>query len=287
MPPLVCACVRRMREANPQWRVVVLTAVDLPEWLCSLPANVASDWIRLHKVADTGGVWLDASCICTQSVETWILNLDGCVSGFSSYDGALDSYAFAAPPRSVFIARWRDEFCASLRDPRAYADVHWTIAHECYIRWDSTTKTTLQLKLPYLNVVLCSAVAMRECHGEAVHLIDAHRPGGAFHFETASLFAPAYRPDTPLLKLDNVDRRIAARLFRCVTKGSGIVAQLLHAPIVQPRRSLRLSSKVSPPKASAVKGDADRGERIACTCACTGAPAAYDRRVRTARTTPR
>ena len=236
MPPLVHACVQRMREANPQWQVIVLTAVDLPETIQALPANVASDWIRLQKIAETGGVWLDASCICARSVETWIV--DGCISGFCSYEGAIDSYAFAAPACSALIGRWRDEFCASLCDPRAYAEKHSTIAQRCYTRWDSAAKPTLQLKLPYLNVVLCSAVAMRACD-EATCLIDAYRPGGSFYFDTDSLFAAAYVPDTPLLKLDNIDRRRAARQFRCVTEGSGVIAQSLSAPIVHPRRSPR------------------------------------------------
>lgn len=239
-PELVRKCIHRMREAHPGWRVVVLTPMDVPDTVRTLAPNVASDWARLHVLAEYGGVWLDASCICLQSVTAWAS--DDCLSGFCSYDGCIDSYAIAAPSRSALVGAWRDEFCASLLNPHAYAQRYAHVARRCHIRWNAHHTNTLNDKLPYLNIVLCSAVARQKC-GARLHLKDAYRSGGSFYFDTDSIFSST--PDTPLIKLDNVDRRKVARLLRCVTDDTSACARALHLSKTAVRRSSRTRRKTS------------------------------------------
>lgn len=234
-PPLVEACIERMRAVHPEWTVRVMGPADLPADVAALPPNVASDWIRLHTLSELGGVWLDASCVCIEPVTRWIDCDADAFHGFVSYLGCADSYAFATPARHPLVVGWRDAFVESLADPRAYAERHAAAA-------DAATFVAgggppLSRKLPYLNVVLCSRLAMRGVEPTTCRWTDAYGPLGPFAFDLDTLFRFRSLPP-PMIKLDNVDRRDVARRMRAVTEDSSAGRALGVVP-----RKLRRSAR--------------------------------------------
>ena len=86
-PELVLRCIESMRQQNPHRQLIVLSKDTLPLFLSSEDyprfhgrqggpddfscAQYLSDWVRLTLLEKYGGVWLDASVICTNPVETW------------------------------------------------------------------------------------------------------------------------------------------------------------------------------------------------------------------------
>ena len=236
-PPLVTACIKRMYEIHDGWTIRVLGPEDLPQSIAGLPPNVMSDWIRLHTLARTGGVWLDASCVCVAPVSAWVAIDDSAFCGFRSYAGCVDSYAFAAPANDPFVCAWRDAFDVSLADPIAYAKQYAEIARCATFR--AFREPSLAKKLPYLNIVLCSCVVARAAGLR--RLSDPYDARGPFDFNVDSLFLSDTCPP-PLIKFDNVDRREVARRMRAVTKPS-VLGKALGITPCAPRRSNRISAR--------------------------------------------
>lgn len=240
-PAIVDACIARMRDANPTYDIVVLGPADLPDWLTiSREWQIATDWLRLKTLEEHGGVWLDASCICVESVDAWI-DPSADASGFESYRGCVDNYAIAAPARSPFVTAWREELEESIRDKAAYVARNASVARDASIVWPHAEQATIALKLPYLVAYLAGGVARRRL-GARVALRGAYYPGGSLFFPIESLFAPSYVPHTPLIKLDKVDRRIADHAIKGLTDVSSQCARLLKLSSVPVRRSKRVRS---------------------------------------------
>lgn len=120
-PAVVRACHASWRAHNPGWQVVVLDEGSLREHL-ELPRDavarggvspqVLSDLVRVNLLADRGGVWADATCLCRRPLDAW---LDACLpSGFFAFrnpgsDRLLSSWFLAACPGSRLAGGLRDE----------------------------------------------------------------------------------------------------------------------------------------------------------------------------------
>lgn len=120
---LVKCCFGLMKRQHPDWEFRVLTpaCTDLPPPPVADPTTLTgaqlADWYRLCALALYGGVYLDATCITLQPLETWVdLHLDA-VQGFTLVSDldTMESWAIAAPSGSIFLAKWRDEFGSALR----------------------------------------------------------------------------------------------------------------------------------------------------------------------------
>lgn len=115
MPYVVRFCIDRIQTIHGgEWSVTVLDGeswVEPVENLEVLSVQHKSDWARMCAMQN-GGVWLDASCICTASVDHWIDMHADAVQGFSTpfADDALENWAFAAPSESRLMVRWKDIF---------------------------------------------------------------------------------------------------------------------------------------------------------------------------------
>jgi len=164
VPDCVQRCIGSMRLWNPEWEVVVLTpaSVSIPADAARLPLANQSDWVRLEVLSERGGVWLDASIICTAPVEQWAGTADTrALVGFELHARCMESFAFACPPRHPLVLAWRDEFGRAIaRGPAAYcADP----------RVVELVPPRLQAHMPYLVVYACF-LATRAAHP---HLADA------------------------------------------------------------------------------------------------------------------
>ena len=120
MPPFIKKCINNFKKFNPDWDLRILGKSELPEYIQSLIPQYQSDWVRLAKLKDEGGVWLDASIILTESLD-WIrsrqqLNeTDGLMfySSRHTIDAnypVVENWCIAAVPKSETIQKWFEEY---------------------------------------------------------------------------------------------------------------------------------------------------------------------------------
>jgi hypothetical protein len=130
IPDMVQKCMATWKKNNPEWEVVLLTKDNLKKYLPNIdifklkfadtPART-SDFIRLHILAQYGGVWSDATSIIPKPLD-WIdgiLNQNPECEYMGYYkEGnttrpefkSIESWFFACTPWSNFVSKWRDEF---------------------------------------------------------------------------------------------------------------------------------------------------------------------------------
>ena len=139
LPPIIEACIASWKRFNPDYEIRVLNKTNLPEYIsngASLPdlprskdfiARLA-DFVRIHALAEHGGVWMDASIICTESLKTIIPDTNPgqpadyigfYLPGFTTRKEwpVIENWFMAAPKNSPFIIQWRDEFMKSNNYP--------------------------------------------------------------------------------------------------------------------------------------------------------------------------
>ena len=135
-PWLARRAVDSWRLHNPTWNVVLLSEANLETYV-ALPAyfrntfispQARSDIVRLHLLAALGGVWADATVLCTQPLDNWIHSVLE-PAGFWMYHGTgwpppkPASHANTAFPASWFMAAARGSYLA--RAWRDAADGYW------------------------------------------------------------------------------------------------------------------------------------------------------------------
>ena len=122
IPPVVQACIESMRMMNPGYDVRVLGQKDGDDLGVSKyrHANTSlarkTDFVRLEVLERHGGIWMDASTVCTRSLD-WV-NDKGVdlVAEYAEYFTVvpdlpvIESWFIAARPRSRFVSLWNREF---------------------------------------------------------------------------------------------------------------------------------------------------------------------------------
>ena len=174
MGPVVRHCLERMSRCYRGYEMKVLGDSDLPEEMRTLSPEYKADFARLDALAQTGGVWLDASCIVfdmdwLHSAVTFPDEAEMVGFGAPWDQNVLENWTLAAPHPSSFVAAWRDEYVLALREgPPAYCD-----------RVKSEVPTSLHPSLPYLTCHAAAAVVRRRHHTDAVQLFQS-APQGPF-----------------------------------------------------------------------------------------------------------
>jgi len=131
LPSLIKKCINTWRYHNPTYEIIILNSNNLDQYITngskllslkrSSDSNARlSDFIRLHVIAENGGVWMDASIICYDSLDNlFYKNCHKPVDFFGYYlpnfttnykYPIIESWFFAAPNNSIFLKLWRDEF---------------------------------------------------------------------------------------------------------------------------------------------------------------------------------
>jgi len=113
-PELVRECVRSWEKQNPDWEIRHWDggqAVKLVSW-DSLPAGLKitpySDILRTEILKAHGGVWADATILCTRPLDPWLLPIM-CQTDFFAFsrpgpDREIASWFLAARPESKIVA---------------------------------------------------------------------------------------------------------------------------------------------------------------------------------------
>jgi hypothetical protein len=111
-PDIVKICYESWVKYNPGWRVIFLDQNNIDSYFQiesvigqgrnDVTFQKASDILRVNLLARYGGVWADATCLCSGSLNTWIYEYTK--SGF---------FAFCPMEKDRLISSW---FIASRKD---------------------------------------------------------------------------------------------------------------------------------------------------------------------------
>lgn len=119
-PPVVRACVSSWLRHNPTWELRCLEAktvshyapvasiIDLERQ--RLTAASLADIARLLLLQRYGGVWVDATVLCTRPLDDWLPEVAR--GGFFAFaapapDRPLASWLLASDPRHILVSSWR------------------------------------------------------------------------------------------------------------------------------------------------------------------------------------
>lgn len=201
-PSLVRWCLKLMRAKNPDWHLKFHDITSLKEQLPSAKiVQHRSDWQRVTCVEEEGGVWLDASCLCLQPIESWVDMSSASLQGFT-YPGNEDiqeNWAFAAPPRHPLMILWKNEL------EKAHDLGFDTYCEQLPMHIKES------LSLPYLTSHAALAVARQRAPQEKVSLKSSIAEGSPYRYmqdanwkvEIAMLKLWMQYPQLPRCKLTN------------------------------------------------------------------------------------
>ena len=202
---LISKCIETIRANNIHRRVVVLSKETLPLFLDpeDYPTfydeensgklrqgtvddfssiQYLADWVRIVLLENYGGVWFDASVICTSAVEMWMAKRTGeegkeptmaiDENKITMFNGCFNpkvhgNWAMAVARNGhPLLKAWREEFASILRQagPRNVPTKFCTEAFEMYPSleeiWFGNSYSGAGPPLPYLWVYLCLQVVL-------------------------------------------------------------------------------------------------------------------------------
>ena len=173
IPPIVSRCIDTWRRHNPDYEITVLNERLVAE-LCggfsisslNVPADFhqrRSDYARILVVMTYGGVWMDSTLICTQSLQ-WLQDLSPYdLLGYyapsnlttSNEFPILENWFFAAPAESPFVRDWWDEVMFMNSFPTETDYVNFIKDQNTY------DLQQIETQLPYLVMHLCAMVVQQ------------------------------------------------------------------------------------------------------------------------------
>lgn len=132
---------------NPGWKVVLLSEDNLREYTndiqyierSTITPQAKSDIIRLSILNKHGGVWADATLLCTQPLDTWVCKaLEPC--GFWMYHGSDWGADVNHGPASWFMVSRAGSYIISKW--KAACDIYWSDRHtaDIYLWMDKLFK---------------------------------------------------------------------------------------------------------------------------------------------------
>lgn len=182
-PDLVLRCIESMRKQNPNRPVVVVSKATLPLFLdandyptfngcLGTPDDFSSpqylsDWVRLTLLEKFGGIWFDASVICTSAVESWISQDDSKITMFPMHanSNVHGNWTMASPtPGHPLIKAWRNELARVLNEagPRQVPTAFCKQAFVEYPALNDLWNKPSPPPLPYLWVYLVLQVVLQQ-----------------------------------------------------------------------------------------------------------------------------
>lgn len=182
-PDLVLRCIESMRRKNPKRPVVVVSKSSLPIFLdpndyptfsgrpgtpddFSSPQYL-SDWVRLTLLEKYGGIWFDASLICTSRVESWISQNEDDITMFPMHANSNihGNWTMASPkPGHSLIRAWRAEMARVLNEAGPQ-NVPTGFCRQAFIDFPAVVQLWIKPNsppLPYLWVYLVLQVVLHK-----------------------------------------------------------------------------------------------------------------------------
>jgi hypothetical protein len=128
LPRTVQKCIASWRRHHPDYKIVILTPDNVHQYTSVQPDKIPwnksaareSDIVRIHVLAEHGGVWSDASMLLLSPIPFLTENaLDHVefvgyhikhISGKQGPTPLIENWWFATRPQGRFITLWRDAF---------------------------------------------------------------------------------------------------------------------------------------------------------------------------------
>ena len=216
MSPCAAACINSMRHHNPGWEVRVLGRESGGK---ADTVTQRADRARIQTVL-TGGVWLDASCLCVAPVEAWVGEDPRAVYGFvmvGNEGDCMENWAFAARnPRNEFLTAWRDEFAHAQERVARYAASPTFNVVRTFLNYTRRFRTSpcmtwLRVRASFRTPVVCTHHSFHfqeetEWDGKVAQLAN-----------TAGSLEPF---DEPFVKFRGVERALMDDLLRATAPGT-------------------------------------------------------------------
>lgn len=119
VPKIVQVCFDTWKKYNPEYEIIIFNDetiknenLSYPQYYDTLIPAHKSDWIRVSLIEKYGGIWFDASILCTNPISSWVNHNENKLYGFivPGYGHIMENWAFAAPKNFPFISKWKNEF---------------------------------------------------------------------------------------------------------------------------------------------------------------------------------
>lgn len=168
MPPMITKCIETWRDHNPDHVITILNPDTVPNkplmnQIKHLPHARIADYVRLDVLTKLGGIWIDASCICTESFQ-WIHDRHRATNcemiafyhwtTTNPQQPIIENYFIACVPGSAFVRDWNNELKRVLTYPNEHAYI--TDVKKLNINMQN-----LEQMLPYLLPYLCASVVQQ------------------------------------------------------------------------------------------------------------------------------
>lgn len=251
IPPIVQNCLNSWRENNPDFSIVILNVDNIRKW-CGVDLNRipnldtnnharTSDFCRLFALAKFGGIWMDASIICTKPLD-WVIDIQKThESDLVTYEAPFttnrnypipENWFLVAPSNSSFIKDWVDEGMNMLTNFKSEKDYVDHIKNATSIDMQK-----LPDMLPYLVMHLCATVVMqRKRRDYNIYFLDAM--SGPFKYlndnswdHERAFNALCSKPElwiSPLIKLRGDERQWLETNHRKVVCEATVVPKLIY-----------------------------------------------------------
>lgn len=200
-PIVVRKCLRTWHQHHPDWVIHELTDHNLSDFINLneiipdiedkvLPYEALTDIIRIALLYKYGGVWVDSTLYCNQSLNTWLP--DALRNGF---------FAFSNPGPDRMISSW---FLSAL--PNNY--IVEIFYHRIRSYWKDRSERDHYFWLHYLFAELYKSDAKFKQEWDKALVISAHGPHYFLPYEktfpallTSTIKKNIDKPESPVFKL--------------------------------------------------------------------------------------
>jgi len=156
-PFVVRKCYESWERHNPAWAIRFLDRETLSHYVDLdvitrrhgdvVTPQVLADLVRINLLADRGGVWADATCLCVRPLDDWLTEYT--TSGFFAFRNPgpnrfLSTWFLAAGPGNVLALKWREAAVSYWRD-NMFRPVKHSLLMDCLRRHLNRTTRSSQL----------------------------------------------------------------------------------------------------------------------------------------------
>lgn len=218
-PPVVQICVESWRILNQEWTIRLLDNRNVAEFvdmsdldICDVPIQKYANLLRTRLLKSHGGVWCDATLLCTKPLDHWLPLLMQTDCFFFSAPGRnriLSNWFIASMPNGGIISEIDDFYTDYLTNPSPYNrpghrsppyfNYHFSIEY--------MVRTKLRFRKQFGAIPRISALALHELQ-ERMIAKDAKIWDHLDHIATAPVHKLTWKHDIDCDEL----RRLVARL---------------------------------------------------------------------------
>lgn len=213
LPEFISDCIDTWRKENPEYKINIVTNENLESFVGHSEANAIKNWkyndspqrmsdlVRLSVLTKFGGVWLDASIICYESLD-WTFSEDPKKPKVYSIpelstpeDPLIESWFISCcEPGDPFVKQWNEEFRS--------VDQYDTI--EDYVSQANVSMKGIDFP-NYLLVYVCAKKVYKDLGPDSVEILNASEGPYNYHLH-GGVSSMCERKRTKLIKLRKEDR---------------------------------------------------------------------------------